>query len=114
MTEIKNMANSIPAPRVETFTITWLPVEGPIRCTRCRHDHYGWIITDSDTTLVHAWKLRSGNGYVNGGGALAPQWGWCDQEDCPCRSLEQDRRKLHPVDEDPAAPARPVRPGETQ
>lgn len=65
---------SYPKPRTEIGTtttpvagITWTPVAGPIRCDSCGHDHWGW---------------KSSRDWL-----LAPQWTWCDQLDCGCRTL---------------------------
>lgn len=55
-----------PPPRV--VTETWTPVEGPVRCLSCGHDHYRW------------------QNLANGSNSLA-LWTWCDQEECPCRTL---------------------------
>lgn len=57
-----------PAPRTET--ITWTAEVGPRYCEGCEHNHWGWVARDH-------W-LAAG---------FAPQWRYCDNEECTCRGL---------------------------
>ena len=55
---------------VKTIRQEWVAVTGPHLC-RCGHDHHG-------RELYENGKLTN----------LAPQFGICDEDDCPCTMLQ--------------------------
>jgi hypothetical protein len=66
-------------PKAFVEEIIWYPVTGPQMCIDCGHNHWGW-------------QAQSGSFLGN----MAPQWRWCDQADCPCRSLRRRAAGVQP------------------
>lgn len=60
---------------VDTITITWAVVLGPIPCD-CGHDHYGRVP-----------DVQPRNEWIRHLDQLAPQWSICEDPTCGCTSL---------------------------